>query len=399
MQFTYKVADADGRIECGREEAVNSEQLLLMLKARGKLPLEIKSEARLVSKLKQQRFSIKDRLSFTQQLAGLLNAGISLEKALAIINRLSFNGEMGLVIVELYRYIQEGHSFTAALEKFPRQFPPIYINLVRAGEAGGLLPGVLNRLVEYEDEQLKLQNFIIGSLVYPVILALATLFVLLLYVVVVIPKFQTIFAEMDANLPLITQVVMVCGLGVKNYWWLLPLALIALLLTLSKLGTTFEGRLRIDRFKLRLPYIGEIFQKTAIARLSMSLSMLCISGVPLLSGLEMAAEVSGNLALAEALRGVITEVKQGSTLVNSMAGQKVFPVLALEMIGVGEESGNLGEMLSQVAKTYETEVKQKISLSLAIFEPVLILIMVGVIGVLAAAILLPIMNLNSEIGF
>lgn len=396
MQFTYKVADGNGRLEVGREEAASSEQVIAMLKARGKYPLEVKAESQLKTSMRHRRFSIKERLSFTQQLAGLLNAGVSLEKALAILNRLTFSSELGVIIGHLHRLIQEGHSFTAALEKYPQQFPALYVNLVRAGEAGGLLPQVLRRLVGYEEEQLSLRNFIISSLVYPVILAVASTGVLMIYVAVVIPKFQTIFEEMNSQLPLITQLVMLFGVAFQRFGWLIPVIVGGGIAVLLKTLATADGRLRFDRWKLRVPFLGVLLQKIAIARMSMSLSMLCISGVPLLSGLAMAGEVAGNLAVVEALKEVVKEVKQGSTLVNSLTQKKLFPVLAIEMIGIGEESGNLGEMLEQVAKTYEADVKQNLSLFLSVFEPVLILAMVGVIAVLAAAILLPIVNLNSQ---
>jgi general secretion pathway protein F len=398
VQFSYKAADAVGKVEFGCEEADSSEQLLALLKSRGKYPLEVKSESQLVTKIKRQHFSIKERLLFTRQLSGLLNAGLSLERSLAILSRLSFSRELGEVISQLHRLLQEGHAFTTALGKYPDYFPPLYINLVRAGESGGMLPRILTRLVGYEEEQLGLRNFIISSLVYPIILVGATLLVLLFYVGVVIPKFQTIFAEMDSGLPLITQIVMAVGLGFKNFWWLIPLGLAVLFVTFSRMTASVEGGLRCDRLKLRLPLLGEIFQKIAIARMSMSLSMLCGSGVPLLSGLGMAAEVSGNRAIGAALQRVVEEVKQGSTLIGSMSGQKIFPVLALEMIGAGEESGNLGEMLGQVAKSYETDVKQSLALFFALVEPLIILVMVGVIAVLAIAILLPIVNINSQMG-
>lgn len=398
MQFSYKVADAKGHIETGREEAATLEELVAALKARGKIPLEIKGESQLSAQFKSYRFSAKERLYFTQQLSSLLNSGISLEKSLAIIHRLLTRGEFREVLRQIYQLILEGHSFSNALERYPRHFPGVYVNLVRAGESGGILSQVMTRLADYEAEQVNLKNFIISSLVYPMILAGATFFVLLLYVGVVIPKFQTIFAEMDSQLPLITRIVMIVGGFFQYGWWVLPLLFVAGMIFFKQWTGTPEGRLRWDRFKLHIPYVGEILLKIAIARASMTLSMLCTSGVPLLSGLAMAAEVSGNQAVGLGLEAAMAGVRQGGSLVKSLAEQKIFPVLALEMIGVGEESGNLGEMLAQVGKTYEAEVKQSLGLFLSVFEPILILFMVTVIGILAAAILLPIVNLNSQMG-
>ncbi|HPO96436.1 MAG TPA: type II secretion system F family protein [Bacillota bacterium] len=397
MQFTYKTTDYNGKIEYGQAEADSREQLIAILKSRGKIPLEIKSETKMHSSVRISRFSKKERLNFTQQLAGLLNAGISLEKALGILNRIILRGELANIIQQLQRLLQEGHSFTAALEKHPRHFPALYINMVRAGEAGGILPQVLDRLAKYQEEELNLRNFIISSLIYPVILGFASLGLLLLYMIVVVPKFEPIFAEMDTGIPLITKIVMLVGNCLNRYWIVLIVILISLIVTYFRLNSTQAGKQRIDQFKLQLPLLGGIFQKIAISRMSLALSMLAGSGVSLLQALAIAGTVSDNLVINNALQAVIGDVKQGNTLVNSMVNQKVFPTLAIEMIGIGEESGNLEEMLNQVANAYENEVKNGLKIFLAIFEPLLILLMVSVIAILAIAILLPVFSLNSQI--
>lgn len=397
MQFTYKTTDYNGKIEYGQAEADSREQLIAILKSRGKIPLEIKSETKMHSSVRISRFSKKERLNFTQQLAGLLNAGISLEKALGILNRITLRGELANIIQQLQRLLQEGHSFTAALEKHPRHFPALYINMVRAGEAGGILPQVLDRLAKYQEEELNLRNFIISSLIYPVILGFASLGLLLLYMIVVVPKFEPIFAEMDTGIPLITKIVMLVGNCLNRYWIVLIVILISLIVTYFRLNSTQAGKQRIDQFKLQLPLLGGIFQKIAISRMSLALSMLAGSGVSLLQALAIAGTVSDNLVINNALQAVIGDVKQGNTLVNSMVNQKVFPTLAIEMIGIGEESGNLEEMLNQVANAYENEVKNGLKIFLAIFEPLLILLMVSVIAILAIAILLPVFSLNSQI--
>jgi len=397
LQFTYKTTDYNGKIEYGQAEADSREQLIAILKSRGKIPLEIKSETKMHSSVRISRFSKKERLNFTQQLAGLLNAGISLEKALGILNRIILRGELANIIQQLQRLLQEGHSFTAALEKHPRHFPALYINMVRAGEAGGILPQVLDRLAKYQEEELNLRNFIISSLIYPVILGFASLGLLLLYMIVVVPKFEPIFAEMDTGIPLITKIVMLVGNCLNRYWIVLIVILISLIVTYFRLNSTQAGKQRIDQFKLQLPLLGGIFQKIAISRMSLALSMLAGSGVSLLQALAIAGTVSDNLVINNALQAVIGDVKQGNTLVNSMVNQKVFPTLAIEMIGIGEESGNLEEMLNQVANAYENEVKNGLKIFLAIFEPLLILLMVSVIAILAIAILLPVFSLNSQI--
>ncbi len=397
MEFIYKAANASGLIETGRLEAASGEQLVTILKNKGLIPLEVKPATGSGLSPFKKRFSRKERLTFTRQLAGLLNAGVGLEKALAIINRLSFSREMNEVISQILRLLREGHSFTAALEKFPRYFNPLYVSMIRAGEAGGILPKVLNRLIRYLEEEINLRNFIISSLIYPVILGLASLGVLLLYVIVVIPTFEPVFADLGAELPLITRIVMLLGKVLQYFWWIFLLLAVGGGVWFWKWTQTEEGGLKFDRLKLTLPLLGNVLTKIAVSRMSLSLSMLCGSGVPLLNAFSIAGDVSGNLELNRVLKEVIQEVRQGSTLVASMSNKSIFPALAVEMFGVGEESGNLEEMLEQIASTYESEVRQSLSVFLAVFEPLLILFMVGVIGILAIAILVPIFNLNSQI--
>ncbi|MGE5581340.1 MAG: type II secretion system F family protein [Bacillota bacterium] len=348
-------------------------------------------------KFNRYRFSPQERLNFTQQLASLLGAGIPLEKALAILGKLKFSPQMGDVINQLRRMLQEGLSFTMALERFPSHFPPLFISMVRAGEAGGILPQVLQKLAQYLEEELNLRRFIISSLFYPVILMIASIVAIIFYVVNVIPQFKSIFADMGAQLPLITRLVMICGQGLLTFW---PLALITVLFAIGwfvKESATAEGRIRLDRLKLRLPLAGPVLRKIAISRLTLALSLLYESGVSFLSSLSIAGEIMGNRFLAKALAEVESEVRQGNTLAGSLAAKHVFPVLAVEMIGVGEESGNLGPMLQQVSRTYDGEVKHSLSVFVSVFEPLMILVMVGVIAILAVAVLLPVTNISNQI--
>jgi general secretion pathway protein F len=398
MQFTYKAVDAQGAVETGKVTADSREQLLALLKTQEKVPLEIKAETRLPVSLPRGKFSRQECLNFTQQLAGLLAAGIPIERALAILARLSSGKETVSLIGKLNQALREGLSFTAALERFAKEFTPIYINMVRAGEAGGILPEVLKRLAQYLEEEIALRRFIISSLIYPAIVVTSSFAALTFFVSDVIPKFQDIFAGIDSELPLITKIVMFCGNGLTHYGWIMLLLLGIGVIWMLKITATPKGKLWFDRFKIQLPLIGGIQQKTVIAKMTMALGLLEQSGVPLLTGLQISAEIIDNAVFARALREVEREVKAGQTLAQSLENQKVFPVLAIEMIGVGEESGNLSEMLGQVAKTYEAEVKNAIGIFLAVFEPVLILLMVGIIAILAISILLPIINLNSKMG-
>lgn len=398
MQYSYRAADSSGKVESGWEEAETKEQLISKLKAQGKFLLEIKEKPLLFSvQFNRKHLSRQERLAFTQQLASLLAAGVPIEKALGILSRLKFSPQMSNLVIQLRRSLQEGLSFTVALERFPENFPPLFINMVRAGEAGGILPQVLKRLAQYLEEEIALIRFVIGSLFYPVILVAASLGAILFYVGIVIPQFKTIFQDMGSEIPFITRMVMIFGEGLVSFWPVyLSVIIIAAGWWLKELSTE-EGRTRIDRLKLKLPLAGSVIQKIAISKMALALSLLYESGVSLLASLNIASEIMGNKYLAKSLKEVEFEVRQGNSLSGSLDAKKVFPILAVEMIGVGEESGNLGLMLRQVAKTYDDEVKYALSIFMSVIEPLLILVMVGVIAILAVAILLPVININNQI--
>lgn len=401
MEYTYRAANAQGKIETGKDSADSREQLLLKLKANGKIPLEVKAVTtslwNLPRYLWRNRLSPQERLNFTQQLGNLLESGVPLERALIILIRLTSHTEMSKVIHQLQRSLQEGLSFSTALANYSQHFPELYINMVQAGESGGVLPEVLTRLAQYLQEEIDLKRFIVSSLFYPMIVLAASIGAIFFYVGVVIPKFQSIFADIGSELPLITRMVMFVGNTVWNFWWVLVGLIVAGAVWFAREATMPQGRLWIDGLKLKIPLIGQILLKISTARMMMSLSLLCGSGIPLMEGLGIAKKVIGNEVLVQALAQVEQKVSQGNTVSKSMASQTLFPPLAVEMIGVGEESGTIVTMLDQVAKTYEREVKHALNLFLAVFEPLLILTMVGIIAILAVAILLPILNMNTQL--
>jgi general secretion pathway protein F len=400
MQFIYKVSDARGRIETGRTEAESREQLITRFKSQGKFPLEVKAEGKGAAasvRVRAGGIKAQERLIFTQQLGGLLSSGISIERALGIMGRLANNSHITELVQQLKRSLQEGHSFTNALEMYPQHFPALYISMVRAGEAGGILAQVLKKLAQYQEEEIALRRFVVSSLTYPAMIMIASSLAVVYFVGDVIPKFQGILEGMGQELPLITKLVMAVGTVFKDYWWVLLAVIGLVFFWLLQHAATTTGRFRLDRLKLQLPFLGDLIQKVAVSKMAMALSLLTNSGVPLLAGLNITSEIVGNAVLGKALQEVEREVRAGNTLVSSMHAQKVFPVMAVEMIGVGEESGNINEMLEQVAKTYDNEVKNALGIFMSLFEPLLILTMVGVIGILAVAVLLPLVNLNSQL--
>lgn len=403
MQFQYQVADSKGAIERGSAEADSKEQLITKLKSQGKYPLEIKESQALSVSLsiklsRSDKLSDNERLSFTQQMAGLLSARIPLERTLATLTRLKFGSKMDEIIVQLRRLLQEGHSFSSALEKFSNYFPPLYISMVKVGEAGGVLPQVMSRLAQNQEEDMNFKRYLISSLIYPLIVTGLSMCSIVFYVMVVIPQFQNVFNDMDLELPLITKLVMFFGQLMINYWFIPVIAIAGFVFWWIRESATPKGKYRIDQLKLKIPMLGKLNEKIATQKMAQSLSLLIGSGVSLLESLIISSEIIGNEVYGSALRETERRVRQGNTLVNSLASFSVFPVMAMEMIAVGEEGGNLEYMLEQVNRIYNNEVKHDLGMFLAIVEPLITVFLVMIIAILAIAIMLPVMGMNSQIG-
>lgn len=402
MQFQYQVADSKGAIERGSAEADSKEQLIAKLKSQGKYPLEIK-ESQSLSSLsikisRSDKLSDNERLSFTQQISGLLSARIPLERALATLSRLKFGAKMDEVVVQLRRLLQEGHSFSSALEKFPNYFPPLYISMVKVGEAGGVLPEVMNRLAQNQEEQMNFKRYLISSLFYPMVVMALSLCSIVFFVAVVIPQFQTVFSDMDMELPLITKLVMIFGNMMINFWFIPVIAIAGFVFWWIRESATPKGKYRVDQLKLKIPVLGKLFEKMATQKMAQSLNLLIGSGVPLLESLIISSEIIGNEVFGSALRETERRVRQGNTLANSLASFSVFPLMAMEMIAVGEEGGNLEFMLEQVNRIYNDEVKHDLGMFIAVAEPLITVLLVVVIAILAIAVMLPVLSMNSQIG-
>ena len=403
MQFQYQVADSKGVIERGNAEADSKEQLIAKLKSQGKYPLEIKESPNFTtislkfSLTRSDKLSDKERLGFTQQLAGLLSARIPLERALSTLTRLKFGSKMDEIVVQLRRLLQEGHSFSSALEKFSNYFPPLYISMIKVGEAGGILPQVMSRLAQNQEDDMNFRRYLVSSLFYPIVVMGLSLCSIGFFVMVVIPQFQSVFRDMNMELPLITSLVMFFGQLMVNFWFVPVIAIGGFVFWWIKQSADPKGKIKVDQLKLKIPILGKVFEKIATQKMAQSLALLVGSGVSLLESLIISSDIIGNEVFGNALKETERRVRQGNTLASSLASYSVFPLMAVEMIAVGEEGGNLEYMLEQVNRIYSNEVKHDLGMFLAMIEPLITVLLVAVIAILAVAILLPVLSMNSQI--
>jgi general secretion pathway protein F len=400
--FQYRAADHAGKVVEGVMEADAEQSVILRLREMGCVPLRIAlPSARAVGAARQQlplfskrKINQQQLLQFTRELATLLAAGLPLDRSLSILGGLVEGGELSKVVQSLVEAVRAGKSLAVSMGEHPDVFPRIYVNMIRAGEAGGIMEGVLRYLAEYQESTLALKEDIKSALIYPAFLGSAAGLSLIVLFLFVIPRFSTIFKSVGKSLPWITQMVIGLSQVLTQYGWLILLALVSLACAAVFYVRSPEGRAEWDRLCLRAWLLGDLVRKFETARFARTLSALIKGGVPLLEALGTVQGVVGNRLLARAISQVQSRVREGKGMARPLSESGLFPSLALNMIAVGEETGKLDGMLAEVANYYDQEVKRATKRLTALLEPALILGMGLIIGVVVVSMLLAIFSIN-----
>ncbi len=396
--FVYKAADRRGKTIDGVMEAADQRAVVERLHREEYYPIRVapQSESRgWVPSLGRGRIRGRDLLAFTQQLATLFEAGLPLDRALAILEGLANTPRLKAVAGDLLKSVQGGSSLADAMAKHhPRPFSRLYVNMVRAGEKGGVLEVALRRLADLLEANQEFREAILSALIYPALLTSVGGAAVVFLLTFVIPRFAQIFSDLGQAIPLPTQILLAVSGTVQAYWWALLLAAVILALSARIALETPQGRLAWDRTALRLPLIGEISLKLEVSRFARTLGTLLKSGVPVLSSLAVVREMIGNTILARAVERLSDGVKRGAGLAAPMGESGLFPPLAVHMVRVGEETGRLEEMLLKVALTFETEVRTAVKRLVALLEPGIILAMGLVVGFIVVAMLMAIFSIN-----
>jgi len=402
--YQYQAVDRTGKIVTGTMEDNDERAIIDRLQEMGLFPMEVKREAiesGLVKPIRiriGQGIRVKDIMTFTQQLGALLEAGLTLDRSLSILSEVAEKDRMKEVIKNVLSGIQGGASLSDSLAKHPKVFPPIYINMVKAGEAGGILESVIGRLADYLENSQRLKEEIRSALIYPSILTFVGGGAVIFLLTFVVPRFTQIFREMGQNLPLPTRILLFLSNGIRDYWWLLLGIVLMISFGLRGYIKTEVGRSWWDRLVLRLPLFGPLLQKIAISRFSRTLGTLLRSGVPILQALSIVKDSIGNEVIAKSTAMIREEVKRGKGIARPLKDSGVFPPLSVHMMVVGEETGNLDEMLIKVADRYDIETRIAVRRMISLLEPGMILFMGLVVGFIVVAILLAIFSVN-EIPF
>jgi len=399
--FQYKAVSPEGRVVEGTMEAADRKVALARLEEQGQLPIKVFSPddvgifgSELQLPWKRKRVPRNQLLLFTQELTALLRAGLPLDRSLTILGDLTENPYLKEIINELLREIKGGHSLSEGLALYPQVFPKLYVNLVRAGEISGTLDTVLERVAEYLDGSEELKNYFISSLIYPAILALVGSGSIVIMVTFVIPKFADIFENAGAPIPLPMQIMLGMSHILTGYWWAILLAVGGGFYLFRKNLATEEGRWNWDRRLLNIPLLGGMVQRLEVSRFSRTLGTLLQSAVPLIQSINIVRDVVSNTVISKSMDKVVSGVKKGEGLARPVKETGVFPSFAVHLLEVGEETGQLDQMLLQVADTYDRELRTAVKRLIALFEPAMILFMGIVIGTMVVSMLYSIFSIN-----
>jgi type IV pilus assembly protein PilC len=342
----------------------------------------------------------RDLTTLTRQLATLVDAGLPLLRGLHVLQRQTPNLTLKDALAGMCESVEGGSTFSESLQNFPKIFNNLYVNMVRAGEAGGVLEIVLNRLAEFAEKAEKIKNKVKSALVYPLVVLFAAVGITGFLLYAVIPKFKDIFNDLldGKRLPPITEFVMGASDFVKNNA-LFVVAMIAGIVVLFKLFSKMKaGAYIIDSAKLRMPVFGTLIRRTAIARMMRTLGTLLASGVPVLQALVIVRDTSGNAVIAKAIQNVHDSVKEGESMTNPMAASKVFPPMVISMVEVGEETGAISDMLTRIADTYDDEVDNAVAGLTSVIEPIMIMLLAVIVGTIVVAMFMPMIKIMGNLG-
>ena len=395
-RFTFEGKNIETeRLVRGEVVAKDEEEARKKLQRRGIRPLRISK----VKTARKRRITQEDITVFTRQLATMMKAGLPLMQAFEIVARGHSNPSMTEMLMQVRSDVEQGSALGKSFSKYPKYFDRFYCNLVSAGESGGVLESLLDKLAVYKEKTQAIKKKVKTALTYPIaiiVVAIALIFIMMMFV---LPAFKEVYANMGAELPRLTQLVMNLSDLFVDYGWIMIILLIVSAFGLYKLhekSPTFQKR--IDALILRLPVFGTIVRKATIARWARTTSTLFAAGVPLVEVLDSVAGASGNILYEEATQDIRAKVTQGLSLTSSMQSTDMFPNMVIQMAAIGEESGSLDDMLNKAAEFYEDEVDNSVSRLSALMEPIIMVVLGSLIGILLIAMYLPLFNLGNVVG-
>ena len=400
--FQYNAMDTTGRTVGGRLEAESVDAVRVKLSELRYHVLQIKeSQARqsLTERLNSlQKVKLRELVVFSRQFATMIDAGLSVVKCLDILQQQSKDAKLRDVIGQVKHDVGSGASLTDAISRHPRVFSPLYVNMIRSAEAGGILDQVLDRLAGFLEKEQEVRSKVKSALMYPAVVLVFAMLMLVALLLFVLPKFKEIFDSMQLDLPFTTYVLLNFSGFAKTHWYVFIIALVGSIVGFKVFAATERGAYLVDKALLKVPVMGELMLKTCVSRFARTFGTLISSGVPVLRALEIVVDTSGNRVISEAIMGARSAVKEGEKISTPLFATKLFPVMVTQMISVGEETGRLDQMLSKVSDFYDEEVDATLKGLTSLIEPLMIVGLGGIVGFIAISVISPIYQLVGEVG-
>ena len=391
--YQYKARDKNGALHTGTMEARGREAVADQLSGQGFIPVLIEEHAQSLVRPELlsgfTRVKSQDIIVFSRQLATLMSAGVPFVQSLATMEKQTENPRLKTTISDIRRDIEAGSSFSDALAKHPKIFSRLYVSMIRAGETAGILDDILNRLAILAEHDAETRARVKAAVRYPMVVVAAICLAFVFLITFVVPKFTTIFAQFKTQLPLPTRILIGINYVVQHYWYLLVPGIALLIWGLIRYVGTTQGRWQWDRLKLKLPVFGVLFQKVALSRFARVFSVLQKSGLSMMLTLEISAETSGNVVIARAVETMRESLREGKGLQEPMEASGLFPPLVVQMMAVGEETGQIDTMLTKVSDYYDMDVDYTLRNLATLIEPILLLFVGGMVLLLALGIFLP----------
>jgi type IV pilus assembly protein PilC len=393
--FQYKVRDRAGNVTTGSLVADSEALVLARLREQGLTPLDVKRQKRGIGQIEfgGKKVKLKQVAVFSRQFATMVNSGLPILRAIAILAEQTENKELARVLNEARLDVEQGSSLSGALSKHDHVFNNLYVSMVKAGETGGSLDTTLIRLAEMIEREVQLRGKIKSAMTYPVAVVALVVLIMSAMLLFVVPQFKGIYGQLGGTLPLPTRSLLAMSDAFKSFWYVVVAGVIGGRFAFRRYKRTDRGREMVDSLKLRMPVFGSLFHRTALSRFSSTLAMLMKSGVPILQALEIVSDTVNNKVIGKAITDVQLSVRDGESIAKPLLKYPVFPPMVVQMISVGEETGQVDTMLEKIAQFYDQEVEAAVDALTSLIEPILIAIIGGCVGAAVVALYMPMFNI------
>ena len=393
-KFAYTARTLSGELKSATLDAASRDDVVAQLRRQKLIVVKVDEEKK---RKTGGKIKTKDIVIFTRQFSTMINSGLPLVQALDILSRQSENKALQEVTRQVVYDVESGHTVADALSKHPQAFSDLYVNMVAAGEAGGILDTILMRLATFMEKNDALVGKVKSAMVYPGVIMSVAVVAISVLLIFVIPTFESMFASVNLALPLPTRVVIGMSKFLTGYWWAVAIGVWAFIFMVKRYYATPPGKLQIDKMLLGMPVLGDLLRKSAVSRFTRTLGTLISSGVSILDGLEITAKTAGNRVIHDAIMDSRASIAGGDTISAPLQKSTVFPPMVISMIAVGEQTGGLDEMLSKIADFYDTEVDTAVSALLSLMEPIMIVFLGVVVGGMVVAMYLPIFDMINAV--